>query len=243
MNNKKILLPLAAVFFLTSCQSFKNLSAKDYTSASRPLASKVNSDPRFLEDIAVIPENKTQESKYSYNNKSKTKRSSIKIKTPEVVASPLQTKYSIIMDVNAENLSNTALLQQIDDWWGTKYCHGGVNYSCIDCSAFTQMMLRDVYHVRIPRTAVEQYKLTRRVKENELKEGDLVFFNTTSSGISHVGLYLTNDKFVHASSSNGVIISDLNEAYWKKRFSGGGRVAFDAFSSPDFSEDKASTKK
>lgn len=224
MKKKQILIPLTAVLFLTSCQSFKNLSAKDYTSASRPSASKANGDPRFLEDIAVTPENRTPEGKYSYTNKTKGKKSS-KIKTPEIVASSLQTKYSIIMDVNVENLSNTALLQQIDDWWGTRYCHGGVNYSCIDCSAFTQMMLRDVYNVRIPRTAAEQFKLTRRIKENELKEGDLVFFKTTSSGISHVGLYLTNNKFVHASSTNGVIISDLKENYWSKHFSGAGRVS------------------
>ena len=57
-----------------------------------------------------------------------------------------------------------------------------------------------------------------------MKEGDLVFFKIGQSTVSHVGVYLANDRFVHASTSSGVMISDLNEAYWKKYYAGGGRI-------------------
>jgi lipoprotein Spr len=88
-----------------------------------------------------------------------------------------------------------------------------------------QVFFTALYGVALPRTAREQFKTSRRISRTELKEGDLVFFNTTG-GVSHVGMYLQNNKFVHASSS-GVTISDLFEDYWMKRFIGVGRVEED----------------
>ena len=80
-----------------------------------------------------------------------------------------------------------------------------------------------VYGFAVPRTARQQYQASQHIKKNNLKEGDLVFFNTRG-GVSHVGLYLDNDYFVHASSSEGVTISSLNDNYYAKRFICGGRV-------------------
>ncbi len=80
-----------------------------------------------------------------------------------------------------------------------------------------------VYGFAAPRTAREQYKATEHIKKDKLKEGDLVFFNT-HGGVSHVGLYLENNYFVHASSSEGVTISNLDDHYYAKRFVCGGRV-------------------
>ena len=74
------------------------------------------------------------------------------------------------------------------------------------------------------RTAAEQYKESTIIEKEELKEGDLVFFKTKNNYINHVGIFLTNDKFVHASTSLGVTISDLKENYWQNRFAGCGRV-------------------
>ncbi len=74
----------------------------------------------------------------------------------------------------------------------------------------------------MPRTAREQFKATHQISRTELKEGDLVFFNT-SGGVSHVGIYLQNNKFVHAASSAGVMISDLYDNYWSSKFLGAGR--------------------
>ena len=75
----------------------------------------------------------------------------------------------------------------------------------------------------VPRTAFEQFRVTNRISAVEMKEGDLVFFNTTG-GVSHVGIYLRNNKFIHASSSRGVTVSDLFDPYYLKRFLGVGRI-------------------
>jgi lipoprotein Spr len=75
----------------------------------------------------------------------------------------------------------------------------------------------------LPRTAREQYKASERISRTELKEGDLVFFNTRG-GVSHVGIYLQNNKFIHASVSNGVVVSDMFDAYYLKRYVGAGRM-------------------
>src|SRR5205085_10927280 len=94
---------------------------------------------------------------------------------------------------------------------------------CIDCSAFTQTLLHNVYGVEVSRTAHEQYSSSTHINAGDLSEGDLVFFKSGKT-ISHVGLYLGNNKFVHASTSFGVMISDLNESYWSKKYAGAGRV-------------------
>ena len=93
----------------------------------------------------------------------------------------------------------------------------------VDCSVFSQFLFAAVYGFSIPRTAREQYNLTTRISRTELKEGDLIFFNTRG-GISHVGIYLQNNKFVHASTSGGVTISDIFDEYWARKFVGVGRL-------------------
>lgn len=137
---------------------------------------------------------------------------------------PLQIKYAIRADVPVERLLNLPLYKQVETWWGTRYCMGGNSTACIDCSGFTTAIMRDVYNVSVPRTSQEQYSKSERLELAQLREGDLVFFSSGGS-VNHVGVYLTNNKFVHASTSQGVIISDLNDAYWQPRYFGAGRFA------------------
>jgi lipoprotein Spr len=85
------------------------------------------------------------------------------------------------------------------------------------------MLMDSVYGVVLPRTARSQYEMGVKIKKEQLQQGDLVYFNTTG-GISHVGVYLSNNKFVHAATSAGVMISDLDDMYYKKRFLGANRV-------------------
>jgi lipoprotein Spr len=136
-------------------------------------------------------------------------------------ASKIQIKYALLLDTEVEQLQNASLYAGIDEWLGTRYRLGGTTKDGIDCSAFVQILYITQFGINIPRTAREQYDATNRISRTELKEGDLVFFNT-QGGVSHVGLYLQNNKFVHASSS-GVTISDLFEPYWERRFIGVGR--------------------
>jgi len=138
------------------------------------------------------------------------------------MASSLQIKYSLLLDTEIEQIKNLDLFGLVDDWFGTPYRMGGTTKKGIDCSAFVQIMYAGLFGLAIPRTAREQFGATRQISRTELEEGDLVFFNTRG-GVSHVGIYLQNNKFAHAASSAGVMISDLYDEYWAKRFLGVGR--------------------
>ncbi|TAF50925.1 MAG: hypothetical protein EAZ62_07200 [Sphingobacteriia bacterium] len=163
-------------------------------------------------------------SKKSGKNETLSAEKSGNRKTGRVLGSMLQLKYSIVLQTEPELLNNQVLLETIDHWWGTRYCIGGSTENCIDCSAFTQILVRDAFQKSLPRTAQEQFDQTQRLEIDDLREGDLVFFNTGGRGISHVGVYLRNNKFVHASTSQGVIITDLSDKYWQPKFRGGGRI-------------------
>ena len=137
----------------------------------------------------------------------------------------LQLKYSIQMDIAVEEMNNIPLLQKIDEWWGTPYLYGGSSKRGVDCSYFTLDVMNAIYNTNLKRTAAEQYTQSEKIDWTDLKEGDLIFFKTDASrSITHVGIYMTNNKFVHASTSQGVTISDLSEPYWQKRLYSLGRV-------------------
>ncbi len=136
----------------------------------------------------------------------------------------IQFKYGIRLNVPVENLANLALLYTIDEWWGTRYRMGGTTKNGIDCSAFTQMLMNTVYSMAIPRTAHDQYNEAMKLNLDDCREGDLVFFSRSGHSVGHVGMYLGNNRFVHASSSKGVMISNLDDSYWVKRFVGAGRI-------------------
>jgi cell wall-associated NlpC family hydrolase len=138
--------------------------------------------------------------------------------------SPVQFKFAQLLDREVETLTNTYLFNFIDEWWAVRYRYGGTTMRGVDCSSYTGQLLYTVYGVSVPRTAREQYRVTTRVRKDELKEGDLVFFNTRG-GVSHVGIYLSDGYFTHSSCSHGVTISNLNEAYYSRKFISGGRLA------------------
>lgn len=137
----------------------------------------------------------------------------------------LQLKYSLKIDIAVEEVKNIPLLEKIDEWWGTPYVLGGSSKKGVDCSYFTLDIMNAIYQTSLKRTAAEQYEQSMKVDWSELREGDLIFFKTERGrSISHVGIYLANNKFAHASTSQGVTISDLSESYWQKRLYSLGRV-------------------
>ncbi len=138
-------------------------------------------------------------------------------------ASNLQIKYAALLNIVPVLLSNSTLLRSIDYWYGTRYRYGGTGKRGIDCSAFTMKLFESAFETDLPRTARQQYYSSKRIPVSELTEGDLVFFNTRG-GVSHVGVYLKNNKFVHSSVGRGVCISDLAETYYKSRYIGAGRI-------------------
>jgi len=88
----------------------------------------------------------------------------------------------------------------------------------LDCSELVQKIYREYNRSLLPRTAAEQQKLGREIPRRLLRFGDLVFFETVRGKISHVGIYIGDNEFIHASTTRGVIISSLNEPYWSKRY-------------------------
>ena len=133
-------------------------------------------------------------------------------------------KYSNELGYNIESIKNPALYQVIHEWIGTPYKYSGQGKNGIDCSGFVCEMYRSVYNNVLSGSAVDIYKRVVPVDKSELSEGDLVFFKIRRGRISHIGIYLGTNKFVHASSHNGVIISDLNETYYQKYYFKGGRI-------------------
>ncbi|WP_256010979.1 C40 family peptidase [Desertivirga xinjiangensis] len=132
--------------------------------------------------------------------------------------------FSQIMGVAVSATSNVKLYQFVYDWLGTPYRLGGDTERGIDCSGFAYQLYDKVFNTVIGNNSRNIFSMVNPVNKEELKEGDLVFFKINSRAISHVGVYLGNDKFAHASSSRGVMISNLNEAYWKRYYYKGGRL-------------------
>lgn len=139
-------------------------------------------------------------------------------------ASPLQLKFALLMDTEVERVPEESFLRQVDDWLGVRYRSGGNTKKGIDCSGFTSAVYTSYCALRIPRTAKEQYQYCQSVEMDQIRAGDFLFFKTRGRSISHVGLYLGSNKFIHASVSSGVIVSDCEESYFKKRFVGVGRI-------------------
>jgi lipoprotein Spr len=140
------------------------------------------------------------------------------------VKSSAYKKYTVKLGFEVDKNCNLKLLDEVIDWWGTPYKYGGESKSGADCSGFVQMVFLKVYDKKLPRTTKQQYEFCRKVNRHNLKEGDLVFFETGSKGISHVGIFLKDGRFAHASSSKGVMVNGLEEAYYDKAYRGGGRV-------------------
>lgn len=136
----------------------------------------------------------------------------------------LSIKYGLILDTTIESITNQRLYQYIDEWMDVPYRYGGNDKTGIDCSFFTSLLYEYIYGISLPRTSKEQSLHLISVEEIELQEGDFVFFNTNGNQISHVGIYLGNKKFVHASTLKGVTIDSLDHSYYRKSFSYAGRL-------------------
>ena len=117
------------------------------------------------------------------------------------------------------------VLLEVIKYLDTPYKYGGNGGKGIDCSAFTKQVYENSLSFDLPRSAREQYRVGDEVSKDELKFGDLVFFNTTRRSYpGHVGIYLGENQFVHASRKLGVTVSSLDEAYYSKRYIGARRV-------------------
>jgi lipoprotein Spr len=132
-------------------------------------------------------------------------------------------KYSKILGVELTGKEDAKFIEEVAAWIGTPYVYGGESKTGTDCSGMVQTIYKDVYNIKLYRTAFDLVKNCDLVKKKDLKTGDLVFFKINNTKVSHVGIYLVNGKFIHA-SSKGVMVSGLSEAYYTKYFYSGGRI-------------------
>jgi lipoprotein Spr len=149
------------------------------------------------------------------------KKEPVKTEDPDNL---LSDYFSQVMGIALSATSNLKLYQFVYDWIGTPYRFGGSSRKGIDCSAFTKEIYSKVFNTVIQRNSREIFSMSTPVSREELKEGDLVFFKIKSRSITHVGIYLGNNRFAHASSSRGVVLSNLDEPYYKRYFYKGGRL-------------------
>lgn len=135
----------------------------------------------------------------------------------------LTTRY----DIRVTPRDNYALYNTVAQWLGTPYRRGQSSMRGTDCSGFVSNIYRTVYGKKLARSSADMLRLNcRSVSRQNLREGNLVFFATNgrSRKVSHVGIYLKDGKFAHASTSKGVIISNLSEPYYRQRWVSGGSV-------------------
>lgn len=242
---------ILSLLLLSSCTALKSLHLTDAKKPVTTTAPAPKNEVKFIDNITVSnPPAATPKTEQSVPAKSPERsvpagpsmsieeyRLSKELEENRVVAemmanrpadvenaSPLQLKYSILLNTYVEQLRNQALLAGVDEWYGVRYRRGGMNKTGVDCSGFVYSVYAAVYGIALPRVSHEQYRVSRRISTTELQEGDLIFFSTQGRGVSHVGIYLQNNKFIHASVSHGVMVSDLFEPYYIQRYVGAGRI-------------------
>lgn len=155
-----------------------------------------------------------------------SKRKTVKTETkqPAEVKNDNRALLSLKTGIPEKDMGNKKLFHFIGDWYGAPYKFGGCEKNGVDCSCFANILYKDVYGLRLERSSRDIYKMCDKIKTGDLREGDFVFFKMNSKDITHVGVYLSNNKFVHASTSKGVMVNDLNDTYYKKYFYSAGRL-------------------
>jgi lipoprotein Spr len=153
-----------------------------------------------------------------------TTKNTNKSSKSDISSSEFYKKYSKKLGVKLTGKEDKKFIEAIFGWLGTPYVYGGNSKKGTDCSGFVQTLYKDVYNIRLYRTSADLVKNCDFIDKKDLKTGDLIFFKVNSDKVSHVGIFLDNEKFVHASSSKGVIVSDLKDNYYNKYFYSGGRI-------------------
>lgn len=121
-------------------------------------------------------------------------------------------------------LNRDQFLLEVVNCLGVRYSYGGSTKKGMDCSGFTSQVFKNAASKPLPRSTYEQFRVGEKIGKDALQFGDLVFFNTTGRSPSHVGIYIEDGIFAHASVGDGVTLSSMGSTYYQKRFVGARRV-------------------
>ena len=144
--------------------------------------------------------------------------------SPNKVDSSFIVNYSKILGFKLDTACNQKLIAKVTEWLGTPYRTAGVSKYGADCSGFVSQLYKEVYNVELAHNANGMlFEMKQMVRRPELREGDIIFFRIHGRRISHVGIYLGDNKFVHASSSRGIVINDLTDPYYQRAYYTAGR--------------------
>ena len=141
--------------------------------------------------------------------------------------SDAKVSLSEALGIEIDDSDDFVLLEAVAGWLGVPYKYGGSTKKGVDCSGFIVNIYNDVYGIKLYRSSADmKAKNCKSIPDKKLRMGDLVFFATGKSRkkVNHVGIYLKDNKFVHASSSRGVIVSSLKEPYYTRTFVTAGKV-------------------
>ena len=133
-------------------------------------------------------------------------------------------KYEEKLGISLPETSNIEFIKVIVPWLGSPYKYGGNSINGTDCSGFVSSIYSSFFKIELDRTSLLIFQNARKINKSEVKEGDLVFFKTDGKKVSHVGITITPNHFIHASSKKGVVVNSLNEPYYSKNF-----VAFGSY--------------
>jgi probable lipoprotein NlpC len=134
-------------------------------------------------------------------------------------------KYAKLLDVPTDSIKNIQLYTLIEQYSFTPYKFGGKDPGGVDCSGFSCLIEKQIFGVTIPRSTSSQAKAVQSKSISQLKEGDLVFLKLGGNAINHVGVYLQNGYFVHATSNLGIILDNVNDPDTQQRFMACGSVS------------------
>lgn len=184
-----------------------------------------SSSPRFRGSDTRTERVVQDEDEFRYA--SKIKEETAKEDDKKVDVNSLQKKLSQksgYSNSTPKGLNRDALLLDAVSFLGVPYKYGGDSKEGVDCSGLTCSVYETAVKKKLPRSTKEQYETGTPIDKSDLQFGDLVFFDTTGRKPSHVGIYVEDDLFVHASVVSGVTISSLESTYYKNRFVGARRV-------------------
>ena len=216
----RLLFASALVFYFSSCGIHQLAATTNTTTVAKTTSvdstKKTVSVPPAKKDsvktVASIPKDSVRIT--SAKNPNDTDKEEEKL---------LKEKYAKELGVDESDIKNIALYKMVDEWIGVPYKWGGTEKTGCDCVGLCKTFYKNLYGKILSGSAGDVFVLCDEVKKDKLKEGDFVFFKINHPYISHIGIYLQNGYFVHA-SLKGVMIDRLDETYYKTYYFTGGRL-------------------